>query len=134
MYINDLYTASNLLKLIFADDTAGLASNNNINDLILTINIELKKIVRWFRVNKIAVNVNKTKFIIFHTKGNRVDLGVSLISGDYEPNQNNPDLMHTIERFHTNHPIKQNRAYKLLGVYFYETFTFDYHIQTSLLN
>jgi hypothetical protein len=91
IYINDLYTASNLLKLMFADDTAGLASNNNINDLILTVNTELKKIAHWFRANKMAVNVNKTKFIIFHTKGKRVDPGVSLIYDDNEPNQNNPD-------------------------------------------
>jgi hypothetical protein len=132
IYINDLYTASNLLKLMFADDTSGLASNNNMNDPILTVNTELKKIARWFKANKIAVNVNKTKFIIFHTKGKRIDPGVSLIYDNNEPNQNNPDLIHTIERFHTNHPIKENRAYKLLGVYFDETVTFDYHIQNLI--
>jgi hypothetical protein len=79
-----------------------------------------------------AVNVNKTKFIIFHTKGKRIDPGVSPIYDDNEPNQNNPDLIHTIERFHTNHPIKENRAYKQLGVYFDETVTFDYHIQNLI--
>jgi hypothetical protein len=37
-----------------------------------------------------AVNVSKTKFIIFHSKGKRVDPGVSLIYEDTELNQNTP--------------------------------------------
>jgi hypothetical protein len=78
IYINDLYTASKLLKLMFADDTAGLASHNNINDLITFVNTELKKIARWFRANKMAVNVSKTKFIIFHTKGKKIPPNISL--------------------------------------------------------
>jgi hypothetical protein len=129
IYINDLYTASKLLKLMFADDTAGLASHNNINDLITFVNTELKKIARWFRANKMAVNVSKTKFIIFHTKGKKIPPNISLTYDDNEPDQNNPELINTIERVHINHPIKQNRAYKLLGVYFDETLSFDYHIQ-----
>jgi hypothetical protein len=111
IYINDLYTASKLLKLMFADDTAGLASHNNINDLITFVNTELKKIARWFRANKMAVNVSKTKFIIFHTKDKKIPPNISLTYDDNEPDQNNPELINTIERVHINHPIKQNRAY-----------------------
>jgi hypothetical protein len=75
------------------------------------------------------VKVSRTKFIIFHTKGKRIPPNISLTYLDNEPDQNNPELINTIERVHINHPIKQNRAYKLLGVYFDETLSFDYHIQ-----
>ena len=32
------------------------------------------KWAQWFRSNKMAVNTSKTKFIIFHTKGKKVNL------------------------------------------------------------
>jgi hypothetical protein len=53
-----------------------------------------------------VANVNKTKFIIFHTKGNMVDLGFSLIYDDNERSQNNPDLIQTIECYYKSHPAK----------------------------
>jgi hypothetical protein len=71
IYIN---TCSELLTLMFADDTAGLASHTNIDILTTFVNAELKKKAEWFRINKMAVNVNKTKFMIFHTKGKIVPL------------------------------------------------------------
>ncbi len=37
------------------------------------INGELQKIADWFRSNKMAVNKTKTKFIVFRTRGKRVD-------------------------------------------------------------
>jgi hypothetical protein len=64
IYINDLYAASPLLKFMFVDNTACTASNSNLNELMSNVNCELKKGVRWFRANKMAVNVGKTKFII----------------------------------------------------------------------
>jgi hypothetical protein len=61
IYINDLYSASNLFKLMFADDTAGLACGDNLPELFNFVDVEIKKIARWFRANKMAVNVGKTK-------------------------------------------------------------------------
>ncbi len=46
--INDLYLASSLLKFMFADDTACTASNSNLNELILHVNNELKKVAGCF--------------------------------------------------------------------------------------
>jgi hypothetical protein len=43
IYINDLYNASSLLKFMLADDTACVASNTNLDDLITFVNEELKK-------------------------------------------------------------------------------------------
>jgi hypothetical protein len=49
IYINGLYTASNLFKLMFPNDTAGLAKDKSLNSLV---DSKLKKIALWFRANK----------------------------------------------------------------------------------
>ena len=52
------------------------------------INTELNKMAVWFRANKMAVNAEKTKYIIFHTKNKRVDPGNSvLVFDNNEPGQ-----------------------------------------------
>ena len=78
---------------MFADDTACLACDENIENLFSYANDELSKIARWFRANKMAVNVSKTKFILFHTKGTKIDPIITrLFYNDNEPNQNDPNL------------------------------------------
>jgi hypothetical protein len=126
--INDLYNASNLFKLMFADDTAGLASGDNLPELFNSVNIEIKKIARWFRANKMAVNVGKTKYIIFHTRGKAINNNLRLIYDDNEPDEHNENLIYELERIHTNHINPDHRSYKLLGIHFEELLTFDYHI------
>jgi hypothetical protein len=75
-----------------------------------------------------AVNVNKTKFIIFHTKGKNIDPNITKLTyNDNEPNSNNPDLIYNIERYHNNHAKPECRSYKLLGIHFDENLSFDYH-------
>jgi hypothetical protein len=63
---------------MFADDTACVANNHNLKDLITYVNDELKKVARWFRANKMAVNVGKTKFLLFHTKGKLIYPNIEL--------------------------------------------------------
>ncbi len=83
---------------------------------------------RWFRANKMAVNVSKTKFILFHTKGTKVDpIATRLFYNDNEPNQNDPNLLTELERFHNNHVKQECRAYKLLGIFIDENITFNHH-------
>jgi hypothetical protein len=86
---------------MFADDKAGLASDKNLDTLIVNVNEELKKIARWFRSNRMAVNVSKSKFIIFHTKGRIINDNMHLIYDDNEPGENDPVLIKHIERIHT---------------------------------
>jgi hypothetical protein len=73
-YINNIFNASTLAMFLFADDTTCLAENNNLSDLIDYVNTELNKLAVWFKVNRMAVNVNKTNYIIFHTRGKKIDL------------------------------------------------------------
>jgi hypothetical protein len=59
IYINDLPNSSNLMTLLFADDTQGLDSDKDLRALINRANIELKKWAAWFRANKMVVNTKK---------------------------------------------------------------------------
>ena len=61
-YINDLWAASSLFSVLFADDTVSLAKGRNLRELTVYVNEELRKLANWFRANKMALNVSKTKF------------------------------------------------------------------------
>ena len=113
---------------MFADDTACLASNQNTNELFDYANQELTKIARWFRANKMAVNVGKTKFIIFHTKGTKINSdSARLFYNDNEPNTNDPNLITELDRIQNSNEKAEYRTYKLLGVNFDENLTFNTH-------
>ena len=73
-YLNNLYTVTDLLTLLFADDTAGLDADHDLKQLIDRINTEINKIANWFRANKMAVNITKSKYIIFKPKGMTINL------------------------------------------------------------
>ena len=73
IYMNDIPEASPLFKyIIFADDTSLLHAMNLSVPLTLEtnnnqlINLELSKIHDWLAVNKLSLNIKKTKFMIFH--------------------------------------------------------------------
>ena len=67
IYMNDAPNISPLLEFIlYADDTTGLcpirlSGNENPN-----INFELSKINDWLAVNQLSLNIDKTKFMLFH--------------------------------------------------------------------
>jgi hypothetical protein len=73
-FINDIYNATLLFTLLFADDTAALDSDQDLPSLINRVNVEINKLANWFRANKMAVNISKTKYIIFRPKGVNIDL------------------------------------------------------------
>jgi hypothetical protein len=58
---------------MYADDTFTLDAGEDLNTLINTVNREINKIAVWFRANKLAVNIDKTKYIIFRMKGKKID-------------------------------------------------------------
>jgi hypothetical protein len=129
-FINDLYHCTNLFTLLFADDTAGLKSGANLQQLITDTNIELKKIARWFRANKMAVNVSKTKFMIFKNTGVKVP---DTINNQIIFDDNDDDFpfdqskLTPLERIYGASPDISNRTYKLLGLYLDEHLSFDHH-------
>ena len=59
---------------MFADDTNLFCSNKKIKPLFLKANLELRKISEWFRANKLSLNEDKTRFILFHRPQDRDNL------------------------------------------------------------
>ena len=67
LYINDICNVSEIFKyVLFADDTNIFCSDNNLHNLMMTVNKELKKLCDWFAVNKLSLNLNKTNYMIFN--------------------------------------------------------------------
>ena len=69
--INDLKSVSNKCKfLMYADDTTIYFNIEDFdtNNLEAEINKELDQVYTWLKVNKLSLNVGKTKIMIFHRK------------------------------------------------------------------
>jgi hypothetical protein len=130
-FINDLPCCIDLFTLLFADDTASLSSGPELGPLLNKVNGELKKLAAWFRANRMAVNVSKTKYIIFKSKGRRVELnddeGIFYDDNDdIEPYDINK--VSKLDRVFNDNPIPSDRTYKLLGIYLDENLSFDAHV------
>ena len=101
LYINDLY-------IMFADDTNVFCLNKKIKPLFLK-----SKISEWFRANKLSLNVDKTRFTLFHRPQDRDNLPLQLPAlkiNDYE--------------------IKRSFSIKFLGILMDEHLSWIDHINT----
>ena len=82
IYMNDISKSSTLFDFItYADDTTlnsviSTFSDNrhNTNFINTNVNSELNKISEWLKINKLSLNVKKTKFMIFHTLNKNVSI------------------------------------------------------------
>jgi len=128
-FINDLPCSNMMYSLLFADDTACLVSKKNLNDLFIFANSELHKISIWFKANKLAVNVKKTKYIIFHQRQKQLNLqGLKLYYNDNDPGEDIPDKKTELGQITIKNDNDEDKTYKYLGILLDEHLTFDYHI------
>ena len=67
--------------IMYADDTTLLCDLNDDNDIETLINDELCKITNWLLANQLSLNVNKTKFMVFHFGGKHVVYPILSING-----------------------------------------------------
>ena len=68
IYINDLpNTSSKLAFYLFADDTSIYFESGNLEQLQKVVNYELKHVKKWLDANKLALSVEKTNYVIFHS-------------------------------------------------------------------
>ena len=108
--INDLITASDKLKfLMYADDTTiyfnleDFDSHNTEAD----INAELEKVNTWLKLNKLSLNAQKTKLMLFHRKQKHVnDVNVKI----------------------DNTMIERVQTFNFLGIMLNETLSWKSHI------
>ena len=74
VYINDLpITISKTAKsIMFADDTSIIITNDNKVDFRNILHLTMIEISSWFRSNLLTLNYDKTHFLQFLTKKNRM--------------------------------------------------------------
>lgn len=78
LYINDISKISNQIKFIlFADDTNILCSGEDLQKLILDITHEMQTLMNWFNVNKLSLNLKKTKLMCFGYQ--KIDIPVHIM-------------------------------------------------------
>ena len=67
IHINDLPNISEVLHFyLFADDTNIYYEAETVQKLETVINRELRKLDTWLIVNRLSLNIAKTKFLVFH--------------------------------------------------------------------
>ena len=75
LYVNDMHTISEKFTFItYADDTTltcplvslSFDQEHTIDSISRGIDNEMKKVTNWLAVNKLSLNVSKTKYMLFH--------------------------------------------------------------------
>ena len=100
------------MEVMFADDTNLLLSHKNIDTLFAIMNVELENVSTWFMSKMSSLNVNKSKWSLFHP----------LSKGQLLP-QTLPNLL--IEDIH----IKREHVTKILGVLIDVNLSWKQHIE-----
>ena len=69
VYINDLpYCINHGISELYVEDTGLSASGEKVDDVEKLINLVLDKIYNWLLANKLSIDVEKTKCMIFTTE------------------------------------------------------------------
>ena len=110
VYVSDIGKSNKYDFLSFSDDTTLHLSHYKLNTLYINVNKAINDAYEWFSANKLALNANKTKYIVINPKTVTCNLA--------EFNVNIVDI--TVERIGLN---CTDQATKLLGIYIGETLT-----------
>ncbi len=88
----------------------------------------------WFIANKMALNVSKIKYIIFHNKGKRVDMqNLSVCIHDNTDLLNpDPSKIHTLDRVFSSNQNQCDRSFKLLSVHLHENLNLNAYLSILL--
>ena len=119
IYMNDLHIATRIFhSILYADDTTLQTPlcafkiqliPSEIENLSKSINSELSKIQEWLAINKLSLNISKTKYMLFHHK----QKDVSHIELNLEIN---------------NTPLEKVSDFNFLGLIINENLTWQSHI------
>ena len=73
IHINDLPSVSKYLCFyLFADDTNIYFEAKDLKTLQKIMNRELCHVKKWFEANKLALNIEKTNFVVFHSPSKKL--------------------------------------------------------------
>jgi hypothetical protein len=80
IYINDLPNISDKLQFfLFADDTNIYYEHKDLKVLENIVNKELRKLSLWLNLNRLALNISKTNFVIFRSQQRLPNHNVTII-------------------------------------------------------
>ena len=69
LFINDLPSVSKFLTFyLFADDTNIYYESSDLMDIQKIVNRELRKVRKWLEANRLALNIEKTNFVVFRSQ------------------------------------------------------------------
>ncbi len=107
IFINDLPNATNFYIKLFADDTFLCSQNDDLKTLESDVNFEIEKVYSWLKMNKLTLNISKSKFMLISNK--------KRLSNNFSVSLNGQD-------------IEQCDSYKYLGVIFDKNLNWKEHI------
>ena len=88
IYVNDMVRASKDLELVlFADDTNIFAKSKEPEELFRKVNTGLNELSKWFRCNKLTLNLKKTEYIYFGGPGKKAPANYKLTIGNEDIRQ-----------------------------------------------
>ena len=109
IYINDLPNVSKCLTFfLFADDTNIYYESFDLLSTQEIVNRELRKVRKWLETNRLALNIEKTNFVLFHSNKRKVILPIFLKIGRRK--------------------IKEENYVRFLGVLLDSTLSWKYHM------
>jgi hypothetical protein len=110
IYVNDLPKTINdkTVPILFADDTSIVVKSSNPKNFLTNMVTAFNCVNRWFKVNLLSINVEKTPHIHFKTK-NKPTLDINIACED--------NLITTVPRI------------KFLGIYIHDSINWSCHIE-----
>ena len=112
IYMNDIPNANEDFKyILYADDTTLFSTIQVLATDPLDVNNQLTQIYDWLAVNKLSLNIQKTKYIVFHAINKDID-------GLIPELQINDIIIERVENFN------------FLGLIFNEHMYWKHHINT----
>jgi hypothetical protein len=96
LYINDLPSYSALLSLLFADDTALAAEDDDLDSLQQFVNQEFRKICDYFRLHKLSLHPDKTKFMLI--SNSKTTPAISIFINNNNINENEPSKIFQLKQ------------------------------------
>ena len=101
------------LNVMFADGANLFVSDVNIAKLFQQINNELKIVSTWFKINKLSINIDKTKWTIFYLTSEKCFMSTKF-----------PEI------FNDGIALEQETVAKFLGVFIDENVTWKTQVNT----
>ena len=115
IYVNDLCNSTDAKTIMYADDTCLLLpffinSKSDISSQTLLINSKLDRVFKWLCANKLSLNTDKTKFMLFHFAQKKIQ-------------------EHQIPKIKINNSeIKRVESFKFLGIFLDESLNWNKHV------